>query len=112
MHEHKPDDFEQERASLQQGLQHFAGTGMKRFLTLDSQAYLDGALPAKVKELLGLTASAVLRCDDCISYHLLQCHKCGITDAELEEALSIALVVGGSITIPHLRRAVAFWKDL
>ena len=112
MDESRQSNFEEERERLQQGLVDFADTGMKRFLALDHQAYLDGALPSRTKELLGLVASVALRCDDCISYHLVQCRKCGVTDAELEEALNVALVVGGSITIPHLRRAVAFWKDL
>jgi AhpD family alkylhydroperoxidase len=73
---------------------------------------LDGALPAKTKELLGLAASLVLRCDDCVTYHLLQCHACGVVTDELVEALHIGLIVGGSITIPHLRRAFAAWDEL
>jgi AhpD family alkylhydroperoxidase len=85
---------------------------MKRFWTLDSQAYQDGALSAKVKELLGLTASLVLRCDDCVLYHTIQCHEAGVTTEEFEEALNVGLVVGGSITIPHLRRAFAAWEEL
>jgi AhpD family alkylhydroperoxidase len=80
----------------------------KRFFSLDSQTYQDGALAAKTKELLGLVASAVLRCDDCIAYHVDQCVKAGVTDEELWEAFDVALIVGGSIVIPHLRRAVEF----
>ena len=80
----------------------------KRFFALDHQAYQDGALPVKTKELLGLVASAVLRCDDCIAYHIDQCVTLGCTDAELWEALDVALIVGGSIVIPHLRRGVEF----
>jgi AhpD family alkylhydroperoxidase len=80
--------------------------GIKRFFNLDTNAYRDGALPAKTKELLGLVASAVLRCNDCIDYHLIQCVEAGFTDEELYEALNVALVVGGSIFIPHLRHAV------
>jgi AhpD family alkylhydroperoxidase len=79
--------------------------GIKRFFNLDTQAYLDGALPARTKELLGLVASAVLRCNDCIDYHLIQCVRHDVTDEELVEALNVALVVGGSIVIPHLRHA-------
>lgn len=79
---------------------------IKRFFSLDAQAYRDGALPAKTKELMGLVASMVLRCDDCITYHLDRCIKHGATDEELFEAFTVALVVGGSIVIPHLRRAV------
>ena len=78
----------------------------KRFFSLDSQSYQDGALPARTKELLGLVASMVLRCDDCIAYHVDQSVKAGITDEELWETFDIALIVGGSIVIPHLRRAV------
>ncbi len=80
---------------------------IKRFFRLDGQTYEDGALPAKTKELLGLVASMVLRCDDCITYHVIQCAGLGVTRAEFEEAFSVALVVGGSIVIPHLRRAYA-----
>lgn len=104
-------EFQQERERLQRGLEEFSGIGIKRFLSLDAQAYRPGVLDKKTKELLGLTASLVLRCDDCIKYHLLECRKAGVTDDELREALTIGLVVGGSIVIPHLRRAVAFWNN-
>jgi len=79
---------------------------INRLFSLDSQTYRDGALPAKTKELMGLVASMVLRCDDCITYHLVQCAEQGVTDEEFFEAFGVALVVGGSIVIPHLRRAV------
>lgn len=79
--------------------------GIKRFFNLDTSAYQDGALPGRTKELLGLVASAVLRCNDCIDYHLIQCVDLGCSDEELYEALNVALVVGGSIVIPHLRHA-------
>lgn len=79
--------------------------GIKRFFNLDTMAYKDAALPGKTKELLGLVASAVLRCNDCIDYHLIQCVDAGFSDAELYDALNVALVVGGSIVIPHLRHA-------
>ena len=79
--------------------------GIKRFFALDTQAYQDGALPGKAKEMLGLVASAVLRCNDCIDYHLIQCARAGYTDAEMHDGLNVALVVGGSIVIPHLRHA-------
>lgn len=85
---------------------------IKRFFALDERTYQEGALSAKTKELLGLTASMVLRCDDCISYHIVQAKKQGCSDAELFEAFSVALIVGGSIVIPHLRRAVAFLEEL
>jgi AhpD family alkylhydroperoxidase len=80
--------------------------GIKRFFNLDSAAYRDGALDGRTKELLGLVASAVLRCNDCIDYHLIQCVEAGWSDAELYDALNVALVVGGSIVIPHLRHAL------
>ena len=79
--------------------------GIKRFFNLDSAAYNNGALPGRTKELLGLVASAVLRCNDCIDYHLIECVKAGYSDDELHEAINVALVVGGSIVIPHLRHA-------
>ena len=80
--------------------------GIKRFFNLDSAAYRDGALPGRTKELLGLVASLVLRCNDCIDYHLIQAVESGWTDDEIDDALNIGLVVGGSIVIPHLRHAV------
>ncbi|HET9986030.1 MAG TPA: carboxymuconolactone decarboxylase family protein [Longimicrobiales bacterium] len=80
---------------------------IRRFFALDSRVYDDGALPTRTKELLGLVASLVLRCDDCISYHIVRCVEEGVSDPEFYEALSVGLVVGGSIVIPHLRRAVA-----
>jgi AhpD family alkylhydroperoxidase len=79
---------------------------VNRFFALDGRAYEPGALDTKTKELLGLVASMVLRCDDCITYHLVRCREEGVTRAETFEAMSVALVVGGSIVIPHLRRAV------
>lgn len=85
---------------------------VNRFFALDARAYDAGALPTKTKELLGLVASLVLRCDDCISYHLVKCAEDGVTREELFETLSVGLVVGGSIVIPHLRRAVDHWDEL
>ncbi len=106
------DDWKAERLALNDLVMEYAGLTTKRFFSLDSQAYRPGALPASTKELLGLVASLVLRCDDCITYHIIQCHEAGVSSAELEEALSIGLVVGGSITIPHLRRALRSWDEL
>jgi len=80
--------------------------GIKRFFALDSRAYEKGVLPTKTKELLGLVASSVLRCNDCIAYHVIRCVQEEVSDEEFFEALNVALVVGGSITIPHIRRAV------
>ena len=85
---------------------------IKRIFNLDTNAYQAGALDVKTKELLGLVASAVLRCDDCIKYHLETSYKEGLTKAEVVEALSIATLVGGTIVIPHLRRAYEFWDAL
>lgn len=85
---------------------------IKRFFSLDNQTYEDGALSEVTKELLGLVASMVLRCDDCISYHLGRCHELGVTKDQVYEACSVALVVGGSIFIPHMRRAAEYWEEL
>ncbi len=85
---------------------------LKRFWSLDNQTYQDGALPVKTKELMGLVASMVLRCDDCIKYHLGTCHELGCTTEEIYEVFSVANLVGGSICIPHTRRAAEFWEEL
>lgn len=85
---------------------------VRRFFALDTQTYKDGALPTKTKEMLGLVASMVLRCDDCINYHVAECKKAGVTREEFFEVFSVGLVVGGSIVIPHLRRAVDFLDRL
>ena len=85
---------------------------IRRFFALDTQTYAPGALDVKTKELCGLTASMVLRCDDCISYHVAQCKDAGVSREEMFEAFSVGLVVGGSIVIPHLRRAVDFLDRL
>lgn len=85
---------------------------IRRFFRLDGQVYEDGALDTRTKELMGLSASMVLRCDDCITYHVVRCKEEGVSDEELFEAFSVALVVGGSIVIPHLRRAVALLEEL
>jgi AhpD family alkylhydroperoxidase len=85
---------------------------IKRFFALDTRAYEDGALPVKTKELMGLVASLVLRCDDCVTYHVVRCREEGVTREEFLEAFNVGLVVGGSITIPHLRRAVATLDEL
>lgn len=85
---------------------------VKRFYNVDHNTYLDGALPAKYKELMGLAASTCLRCDDCIAYHVIQSYRLGVTRAEQEEAINVALVVGGSIVIPHLRRAYELLSEL
>lgn len=85
---------------------------IKRFYSLDNQAYQEGALPERTKELLGLVASMVLRCDDCIRYHLGTCYDLGVSKAEIYEVFAIANLVGGSICIPHTRRAAEYWEAL
>jgi AhpD family alkylhydroperoxidase len=104
--------FRAEREELNRLLLARAGREMKKFLNVDAGVYRAGALPARVKELLGLVASLALRCDDCVTYHLTRCREEGVTDAELEEALAVGLVVGGSVTIPQLRRAFQRWEEL
>ncbi len=105
-------EFKQERERLTQVVLKHSGQAIKRFYSLDGQVYREGALPAKFKELLGLVASLALRCDDCLRYHVDRCAETGVSDAEFEETMAIGLVVGGSITIPHLRRAFAAWEEL
>ncbi|MFZ4761485.1 MAG: carboxymuconolactone decarboxylase family protein [Alphaproteobacteria bacterium] len=100
-----------ERDDYNKVLAKYANTGMKKFYGLDSSTYEKGALDKKTKELLGLMASFVLRCDDCIMYHLIQSHKAGVTSPELVETMMIGMLVGGSITIPHLRRAMKVWDE-
>ena len=85
---------------------------IKRVFNLDTNAYMEGHLPVKTKELLGLGNSLVLRCDDCVKYHLQTCFELGISKEEVVEAMSISLLIGGTIVIPHLRRAVEFWDAL
>jgi len=108
----KPHEFDSERKRLSELALSKANLGVKRFYSLDNMAYSDGALDAKTKELLGLVASMVLRCDDCIRYHLGQCRQFEVSDAEMQEVFAIALMVGGSIVIPHHRRALEYWEEL
>ena len=100
------DEFDRYRAAMNEKLVGSDHLGIKRFFALDTQAYEDGALDKRTKELMGLAASTVLRCDDCITYHIKQCAEIGITREQFLDAFNVALVVGGSITIPHLRRAI------
>ena len=85
---------------------------VKRFYNIDHNTYLEGAIPAKYKELMGLVVSTGLRCDDCINYHIIQSYRLGATREEQQEAINVALVVGGSIVIPHMRRAYALLEEL
>jgi AhpD family alkylhydroperoxidase len=105
------DAYQSFRTELNEKILTRGTTITKRFFTLDTKTYEAGALDEKTKELLGLSASMVLRCDDCIAYHIDQCIKVGASDEELFETFDIALIVGGSIVIPHLRRAVAFMDE-
>jgi AhpD family alkylhydroperoxidase len=105
-------EFQQERLLLNELIMKYSGKNVKRFFNIDMQVYMEGVLSKKVKELMGLVASLVLRCDDCVLYHLIQCHQEGVSDKELEEAIAIGLVVGGSITIPHIRRAYRAWEEI
>lgn len=85
---------------------------LNRFFNLDTNTYMDGALDAKTKEMLGLVASMVLRCDDCIKYHLGKCHEGGVNTEEINEIFAVANIVGGSIVVPHTRRALEYWEAL
>lgn len=105
-------EFNEYRSKMNEVLLAEDNKVLKRFFSLDSQAYQEGALPVKTKELLGLVASMVLRCDDCIRYHLGTCYELGVTKAEIYEVFSIANLVGGSICIPHTRRAAEYWQAL
>ena len=106
------DDFQKSRAELTDELLNCGHLGIKRFFALDHQAYEPGPLDTRTKELLGLVASTVLRCDDCITYHLVRCGEVGWRRAEVIDALNVAMVVGGSITIPHVRRAFAGMREI
>jgi ribonuclease HI len=104
--------FLDSRTRLNQNVERSDNLLVKRFYNLDHNTYLEGALPAKYKELMGLVASACLRCDDCINYHVIQSYRLGVTRGEQEEAVNVALVVGGSIVIPHMRRAYELLTEL
>lgn len=108
----KREEFVRRRLELNEKVLRRATLGIKRFWNLDEQTYHAGALDAKTKELLGLASSLVLRCDDCVSYHLIQAHEKGASGGEIVETLQVGLVVGGSIVIPHLRRAVELLDEL
>ncbi|MBF6652560.1 carboxymuconolactone decarboxylase family protein [Flavobacterium columnare] len=105
-------DFNDYRSKMNEKILGDDNKVIKRIFNLDTNTYTEGALDIKTKELMGLVASAVLRCDDCIKYHLETCYKLGIKKAEMMEAMSVATLVGGTIVIPHLRRAYEFWEAL
>jgi len=100
-------DFESFRARMNDAILGAGNLTINRFFALDHRAYEPGVLGTKIKEMLGLVSSLVLRCDDCITYHIVRCAEEGVTDEEFQELFAVGLVVGGSIVIPHLRRAVA-----
>ena len=105
-------DFNSYRSKMNEVILAKDNLVLKRFWSLDNQAYSDGALPSKTKELMGLVASMVLRCDDCIKYHLGKCYDLGTTTDEMYEVFAIANLVGGSIVVPHTRRAAEYWEAL
>ncbi len=106
------EEFRHFREKMNEAILSAGNVTLNRFFALDTRAYEPGVLSAKTKELLGLVSSMVLRCDDCITYHIVRCREEGVTDEELLESFSVALVVGGSIVIPHLRRAMARLEEL
>lgn len=108
----KIEEFNNYRTKMNEKILGSGSMFMKRFFNLDTNAYKDGALDSRTKEMLGLVASMVLRCDDCIAYHLGKCYDEGISKEEVFEIFSIANLVGGSICIPHTRRAVEYWEAL
>jgi AhpD family alkylhydroperoxidase len=105
-------EFNEYRAKMNEKILSADNTVLKRLFNLDTNTYAEGALPVKTKELLGLVASMVLRCDDCIKYHLEKCKENGVSTAEVFEVFAVANIVGGTIVIPHTRRAVEFWEEL
>jgi AhpD family alkylhydroperoxidase len=106
------DEFNAYRSRMNERILGADNLVIKRLFNLDTNTYAPGALSVKTKELLGLVASMVLRCDDCIKYHLGQCKEAGVTTEEIFEVFAVANIVGGTIVIPHLRRAVEFWDEL
>ncbi len=106
------DEFNAYRSKMNEKILASDNKVIKRIFNLDTNAYQAGALDEKTKEMLGLACSMVLRCDDCVKYHLGKCHELGINTQEIQEVFSIATLVGGTIVVPHLRRAVAYWEAL
>lgn len=105
-------EFNEYRARMNEKILGADNLVLKRLFNLDTNTYTEGALDTKTKEMIGLAASMVLRCDDCVKYHLIKCHEMGITKAQVFEIFAVANIVGGTIVIPHLRRAVEFWESL
>ena len=106
------DEFNSERERLNKLVLAEDNLVLKRLYNLDTQTYAEGALPVSTKEMLGLVASMVLRCDDCIKYHLGKSHELGVTTEQMYEIFAVANIVGGTIVIPHTRRAAEYWEEL
>ncbi|OIP02839.1 MAG: alkylhydroperoxidase [Bacteroidetes bacterium CG2_30_32_10] len=106
------DDFNNYRLKMNDRILSSESKVIKRIYNIDTNTYLEGALPTKTKEMLGLVSSMVLRCDDCVKYHLQKCKELNVNDQELFEIFEVATLVGGTIVIPHLRKAVEFWDEL
>jgi AhpD family alkylhydroperoxidase len=105
-------DFNDYRAKMNDVILGKQNKVINRLYNLDTNTYMEGALPVKTKEMLGLVASMVLRCDDCIKYHVAKCHELGVSTEELYEIFAVANIVGGTIVIPHTRRAAEYWEAL
>jgi AhpD family alkylhydroperoxidase len=106
------EDFNQYRSRMNERIMGGDNKVIKRLFNLDTNTYAEGALAIQTKEMIGLACSMVLRCDDCVKYHLGKCHELGVTNEQMEEIFSIATIIGGTIVIPHLRRAVEYWDEL
>jgi AhpD family alkylhydroperoxidase len=106
------EDFNQYRSKMNEKIMASDSLIIKRIFNLDTNAYTEGHLDLKSKELIGLTCSLVLRCDDCVRYHLGKCKEVGLSTDQVQEAMGIATLIGGTIVIPHLRRAFEFWEEL
>lgn len=105
-------EFNDYRQKMNEKIMDADNLVIKRLFNLDTNTYAEGALSVKVKEMIGLSASMVLRCDDCVKYHLQKCHELGVSKDEVFEIFAISNIIGGTIVIPHLRRAVEFWEEL
>jgi AhpD family alkylhydroperoxidase len=106
------EEFNDYRSKMNERIMAEDNKVIKRFFNLDTNTYAEGELDVKTKEMIGLACSMVLRCDDCVKYHLIKCHETGMSESELMEVMGIANLVGGTIVIPHTRRAIEFWDDL
>lgn len=106
------DEFNSYRTKMNEKIVGSGNKVLKRLFSIDSMAYQDGALSGKVKEMIGLAASMVLRCDDCVKYHLQKCFEHGVDTEDIIEIFSIASVVGGTIVVPHTRKALEYWEEL